>query len=201
MNRSCRDALQALRTAEFLHTAVELPAGLDAAPPVLLWVKGLEVWLNHVLRPQLTSMATPGLREALRQLGPRWPRMKSRLTPGWQDDLLPGNRGDLWHALARDTARSAPHGFSRAQLGVRQLATILLACADPPVDCGLGRWRVAIPRDELVSLANGLAALANQRNPLTHRVAGQREVMEPVRDLALGCARVAARLGQPGACA
>jgi HEAT repeat protein len=199
LHRQCRDGLQALRTAEFLHSAVTLPAGLDAAPPVLSWVKGLEVWLNQVLRPQLSAMARPELRLALRELGHRWPGAKGRLAPTWQDDLLPGNRGDLWHALARDAVGSAPHGFSRAQLGVRPLATVLLACAAPPLDCGLGRWQVGVPRDEIVTLANGLVALANQRNPLTHRVAGQREVMGPVRTLALSCAGVVAKLGQPGA--
>jgi hypothetical protein len=66
-------------------------------------------------------------------------------------------------------------------------------------DGALGRWRVGLPRDEIVTLANGLVALANQRNPLTHRVAGQREVMAPVRSLALECARVVVRLGLPGA--
>mgnify|MGYP007066283162 CR=1 FL=1 len=126
--------------------------------------------------------------------------MKARLAPGWRDDLLPGNRGDLWHALARDTVGSVPRGFSRAQLGVRPLATVLLACAAPPLDCGLGCWRVAPPREEVLGLANGLVCLANQRNPLTHRVAGQREVMAPVRELALECARVVARLSQPGGC-
>jgi HEAT repeat protein len=199
LNRRCRDGLQALRTAEFLHSAVTLPPGLDAAPPVLSWVKGLEVWLNQVLRPQLSTMARPELRDALRELGHRWPGMKSRLAPSWRDDLLPGNQGDLWHALARDAAKSAPHGFSRAQLGVRPLATVLLACAAAPLDCGLARWQVGVPREEIVTLANGLVALANQRNPLTHRVAGQREVMAPVRTLALESAGVVARLAQPGA--
>ena len=199
LHRQCRDGLQALRTAEFLHSAVRLPPGLDAAPPVLSWVKGLEVWLNQLLRPQLSAMASPELRDALRELGHRWPRMKRQLASAWQDDLLPGNRGDLWHALARDAAKSAPHGFGRAQLGVRPLATVLLACVDPPLDCGLPRWHSAVPRDEIVSLANGLVALANQRNPLTHRVAGQREVMAPVRSLALECARVVVRLGRVGA--
>ncbi len=200
MKRQCRDALQALRTAEFLHAAFDLPAGLDAAPPVLLWVKGLEVWLNHALRPQLANLATPALQARLRALGHRWPGMKTRLAPGWRDDLLPGNRGNLWRALAGDAAKLRPQSYCRAQLGVRPLATVLLACADPPADCGLGRWKVAVPREDVVSLANGLVALANQRNPLTHRVAGQREVMEPVRSLALDCARVVARLAQPGAC-
>ncbi len=199
LHRQCSDGLQALRTAEFLHSAVTLPPGLDAAPPVLSWVKGLEVWLNQVLRAQLAAMARPELRDALRELGHRWPGMKRQLAPTWQDDLLPGNRGDQWHALARDTAKSAPHGFSRAQLGVRPLATVLLACTESPLDCGLLRWRAAVPRDEIVTLANGLVALANQRNPLTHRVAGQREVMAPVRSLALECARVVVRLGQVGA--
>jgi HEAT repeat protein len=199
LHRQCRDGLQALRTAEFLHAAVALPPGLDAAPPVLLWVKGLEVWLNRVLRDRLVAMAGPELCEALRGLDHPWPGMKHRLAPGWRDDLLPGNQGDLWRALARDAGRIRMQTFSRAQLGVRPLATLLLACAAPPVDCGLPRWRVAVPRDEVVTLSNGLVALANQRNPLTHRVAGQREVMKPVRELALGCARVVVKLGQPGA--
>jgi len=199
LERQCRDGLQALRTAEFLHSAVSLPAGLDAAPPVLLWVKGLELWLNSVLCTFLAAMARPELRDALQELGHRWPPLKHRLAPGWRDDLLPGKSGDLWHALARDAAKNAPHGFGRAELGVRSLATVLLACAASPMDCGLGRWRTAVPRDEIETLANGLVALANQRNPLTHRVAGQREVLAPVRDLAFTCARVVAKLGQPGA--
>jgi HEAT repeat protein len=199
LNRQCRDGLQALRTAEFLHSAVTLPAGLDAAPPVLLWVKGLELWLNSVLGAALAKMARPELRDALHELGLRWPGLQSRLAPGWRDDLLPCKPGNLWHALARDAAKCAPHGFGRAELGVRPLATVLLACAAPPVDCGLGRWKTSVPRDEIETLANGLVALANQRNPLTHRVAGQREVMAPVRDLAFACARVVAKLAQPGA--
>ena len=199
LQRQCRDGLQALRTAEFLHAAVTLPPGLDAAPPVLLWVKGLEVWLNQVLRTPLAAITRPELRDALRELDHHWSGMQSRLAPGWRDDLLPGNKGDLWRALARDTGKIRIQTFSRAQLGVRPLATLLLAVAAPPVDCGLGRWQVGVPRDEIVTLANGLVALANQRNPLTHRVAGQREVVAPVRSLALVCARVVAGLAQPGA--
>jgi len=195
LSRRSPDALQALRTAEFLHTAVQLPPGLDQAPPVILWVKGLEVWLNSLLRRRLAALASPGLRTALTELGYRWPDLRSRLAPGWRNDLLPGNRGDLWRTLARDAAAQAPIGFARAQLGLRPLATCLLACADPPESLGLATWPVAQPRERVVELANSLVCLANQRNPLAHRVAGHREVMAPVRELALACAGVVVALG------
>ncbi len=183
-------ALEALRTAEYLHAAVDLPTGLDAAPPVIFWVKGLEVWLNGVLSGRLDGLADRGrgLRDALHALDDRWSGLKPRLAPRWDDARLPGNRGDLWHALAHDTAANAPHGFARAQLGLRPLAVVLLACVDPPLDCGLPTWSTPLSRAGIEDLANGLACLANQRNPLTHRRIGRAEDNEPVRALALACA-------------
>ncbi|MBN1335919.1 MAG: HEAT repeat domain-containing protein [Deltaproteobacteria bacterium] len=194
LERAHPAALQSLRTAEYLHAAVDLPPGLDAAPPVLFWVKGLEVWLNGVLAPRLASLASRELKAALRALDERWGTLKPHLAPRWDDARLPGNRGDLYHALVHDTVSCAPHGFGRAQLGLRALAAVLLACVDPPVACGIACWSSPLERSAVEDLANGLACLANQRNPLTHRRVGRAEDNEPVRELALACAGAIARM-------
>lgn len=195
LSREHRGALQALRTAEFLHAGVELPRGLDAAPPVLFWVKGLEQWLNGVLAARLQALATPQLRPSMKALVDRWSGLRTRLAPRWDDQLIPGPSGRLWRNLAKHTEEQVRYGVGRSQLGSRQLATFLLACAEPPLDCGLGRWRFAAPRVEVEDLANGLVCLAHKRNPLAHGTAGDGTLNEPVRALALDCARVIAKLG------
>jgi HEAT repeat protein len=80
--RLAPDALQALRTAAFLDAGVSMPAGLDAAPPALFWVKGLELWLSAVMRPLQSALRRTEAREALDGAAYRWSALHAGVE-GW----------------------------------------------------------------------------------------------------------------------
>lgn len=187
------DVVRAFRTAEFFHLpAVKLPGGLDASPPVLFWVKGLEVWLKRLLNPALEGLLARDAGSDLHGITRAWRERRSRVAPAWCDDLLPWNTHDLWGGLgsALDAAQRAMDAGWSGGRSIRVFAAALLATADVTE----GPWAVGLSRDARVSLANGLAALNHERNQLTHGHAGDGRQNEAVRRLALTCVDWVARM-------
>jgi len=194
-------ALRALRTAEFFYLpGAAFPQGLDASPPVLYWAKGLEVWLNGLLRGRLGEIAAKGRLPDLAQVAHRWTDMRGELAPGWRNDLLAWHKGDLYRHLGVDMARQlASRSAVTRNHSLRVLAAVLLVFGEREGVSGVGRWNLGLGRDRVISLANGLVSLAHERNNLTHRAAGDRAVNAPVREVAVRCASgLAAMSRTPG---
>jgi len=163
--RLSEDALRALRTAHFLDSGVQLPEGLDAAPPVVFWAKGLELWMNSALRPMLQELRSPRGRKALAGAKFVWSGWE-HLVPGWTP-----SGGNRWKNLLSVVQRSADD--PRKVWTLRALAGGLL-CAGPLAE----RMRLP-PRLSSVSshtvgeLAHNLVCLSDLRNRLTHNASGR----------------------------
>lgn len=185
-----RDALQALRTAEFFYVpGFALPPGLDAAPPTIFWVKGLELWLDDVMRPMMRDLLRPSVQREVAGLADQWSDLQPTLAPSWRDDLIDEECGNLYSRLCEDSSREfARVGMSSRVFGLRMIALALLLAGAPGVAAELGGWAVGLPRTEAVALANGLVVLAAHRNRFTHRESGVAADLKKVRAVALACA-------------
>ncbi len=163
--RKSEDALRALRTAYYLDSGVQLPEGLDAAPPVVFWAKGLELWMNAVLRPVLQDLRSPRGRKALAAVSYVWSEWE-RGTAGW----TPQGKG-RWASLRKVAARSAEDRGKTWTL--RALAAAVL-CSGPlakrmELEARLGH----LPPELLGQLADDLVSLSDLRNRLTHESSGR----------------------------
>jgi len=190
LDRRCPGALRALRSAQFLSSGVSLPAGLDAAPPALFWVKGLELWLDVELRGVQHALRGDAPRQVLDGARWRWSPLRQH-TPGWPQ----GAREDGWDRLL---------GTLLVSLEKRHAAVLSLTCvagmlvvAGPLADTlGLPPGLVRGADAELGALAADLVALAAERNRLTHRESGSAAEVDAVRARALrASARVVAVFG------
>lgn len=191
-----RDAIQALRTAEYFYLpGSSLPPGLDAAPPTIFWVKGLELWLDDLMRPMMRELLRLAAQREVAALAGRWPELRDRLAPGWRDDWVDGDAGDLFGRLGEDSAREfARPGTHNRVFGLRSVATVLLLANGEGAPEALGGLGVGLPRGDSVQLANRLVALAAHRNRFTHRLAGNVGDHDRVREVALACAGMIVRV-------
>ena len=191
-----RDALQALRTAEYFYLpGWSLPPGLDAAPPAIFWVKGLELWLDDLLTPMVRDLLRPAALRELGALAGRWAELRTTLAPNWRDDWIDPNGGDLFARLGEDAAREFARPISATRVfGLRSLAVALLLAGQRAAYGELAGWGVGIGNNEAAMLANRLVALAAHRNRFTHRLAGTASDHPKVREVALACAAVIVRL-------
>ena len=189
LNKRNKVALRAFRTAEFFaFPDTQLPQGLDASPPVLYWVKGLEVWLNGLLTGHLAKLANSGKLDRFSPLYGKWSRIRSELAPEWDDRLLPLHGKDLYEPLGKllvtklNVAKRV-----RQNQSIRTLAAVLLVFGERDGYPHMAQWRFGVSRQRVVKLVNALLALAEERNRLAHRKAGDADVNRPVRGLALSC--------------
>jgi hypothetical protein len=190
------DALEALRAAEYLSgLQAQLPAGLDASAPVLLWNKGLELWLNHLLRQKMIAFIQAGGTSRFDALTSQWWKLQPTLAPKWRNDLLRKNAGELWDGLARSLQKqlSWRTDVTRRSQSLGCIATLLLICGVPWKDSGF-HWKLGISTTDLQSLANALVALARQRNRLTHQRAGDVALSADVRAMALEAVGIVCRM-------
>ena len=185
LQRRCPGALQALRSAEFLSSGVSLPEGLDAAPPALFWVKGLELWLDVELRGVQHTLRGDAPRDALAGARWKWSTLRSR-TPGWPH----GDRDDGWDRLLGTLLNSLERRHASV-LSLTCVAGMLTVAGPLAATLGLPTGLVRGEDAELGALAADLVALAMDRNRLTHRAAGSAEEADEVRARAL---RVATRV-------
>ena len=164
----------------------DLPAGLDAAAPVLLWSKGLELWLNHLLRPRLLAFFEYEGRAVLARADQQWWQLRKSLAPSWRNDLLPGTTRDLWSNLARTASNQIKYrnDITKKSMSLRVLGALLLIAGIPDGVAGVKTWSLGLSVDRVRALANGMVVLANQRNALTHQQAGDAETNPAVRGLA-----------------
>ncbi|MBT3222391.1 MAG: HEAT repeat domain-containing protein, partial [Proteobacteria bacterium] len=178
------EVLAALRTAEFFTLPdAQLPEGFDPSPPILYWVKGLEVWLNDILGGHLRDLANSGKLSGFEGLSYTWSRMRRELAPGWKDQLL--EHGELFASLVGGLRNLKPGDVRRGNLSLRPLAAALLVCGER--DGSVDHWKFSLSRSRVVELVNQLAALIEERNQVTHRRAGIVDVNREVRSLALSC--------------
>lgn len=189
LHRRCPDALRALRTAEFLTAVGDLPAGMDAAPPVLFWVKSLEIWLLDVAGPALRALRRPDRVAALEALVGRWRGLAGEAA-GWP----PGAHPALWARLIDQLLRALRAPEDRVP-GLRVMAAVLLVTGPLAARTGLPTWGDSLPPVDRGRLAHALAELARLRNPLTHQRAGTRAEAAGVRALALQASGLVVRLG------
>lgn len=185
LQRRCPGALQALRSAQFLSSGVSLPEGLDAAPPALFWVKGLELWLDVELRGVQHTLRGDEARELLGGARWRWTTLRAG-TPGWPV----GEAGDGWDRLL-GTLLGGLERRHASVLSLTCVAGMLVAAGPLAHSLGLPPGLVRGEPAELGALASDLVALASDRNRLTHRVAGSAAEADAVRERAL---RVAGRV-------
>jgi HEAT repeat protein len=183
-------ALRALRTAQYLGTDGDLPLGLDAAPPVLFWTKGLELWLNDALAPLLLHLRDARRLAALDAAVPSWNGMVRSLPEPWEDP--PGQ--NLWKFLLGNLVNSLS-GRNDKVLSLREIAAALIVGGPLAEPLGVQRWQGPLVDGQRLALANRLAKLASWRNPLTHRRAGTAEDARKGRELALEAASLAVSLG------
>ncbi len=162
--RQSQDALRALRTAHFLDSGVTLPEGLDAAPPVVFWAKGLELWMDVVMRPVIQELRSPRGRTALQGVAYIWSTLEGK-TPGW----TPGG-GSRWKNLIRVLQRSAAD--TRKVWTLRALAGGVLCGGPLATQLGLPVRLSRAPSERLGELAHDLVCLSDLRNRLTHNHAG-----------------------------
>ena len=163
--RQSQDALRALRTAHFLDSGVQLPEGLDAAPPVVFWAKGLELWMDVALRPAFLELRSPRGRTALENAKFIWSALEKD-TPGWT--IGHGNR---WSTLLNVVQASAKD--ARKVWTLRALAGGLL-CSGPLADrLKLSARLPHMPNETVGALAYDLVCLSDLRNRLTHNAAGR----------------------------
>ena len=190
------DAVRALRTAEYFYVpGAALPEGLDSAPPVIFWVKGLELWLDGLLRPLVREFLRPAGQRAVAEIAQRWAGLRPVITPNWRDDLL-GDGGDLFAKLGEDAAREvARGGGSNRVFGLRTLAFAILVMRVPGIPASWMGYRAAIGDGEVEFLANRMVALACYRNRFAHRQSGFGGDNERVREVALAVAEGILRIG------
>lgn len=191
-----RGALQALRTAEYFYLpGSSLPPGLDAAPPAIFWVKGLELWLDDLLTPMMRDLVRPPGQREVAALAARWAALRGTVAPGWRDDWIDPAAGDLFARLGEDAAKEFARPISATRVfGLRSVAVGLLLAGQGAASGELAAWGVGIGLNEAAMLANRLVALAAHRNRFTHRLAGTASDHPKVREVALACAAVIVRL-------
>lgn len=188
LRRRCPAALQALRTAEFLTGAVTLPAGLDAAPPALFWVKGLELWLDVELRSMQQALRQRPALEALEGAKYRWSALQGQVDR-WRDRGTKEGWSPLLGTLTKRLSRRNAEVMS-----LTAVAAMLLVTGPLARTLGLPAGLAAGPPDTVSRISVELVDLARDRNRLTHRTAGSAAEVEAVRARALGVARwIAAR--------
>ncbi|TVQ90729.1 MAG: hypothetical protein EA397_11660 [Deltaproteobacteria bacterium] len=175
LHRRCPDALRALRTAEFLCEAGELPEGLDAAPPVLLWAKGLELWASEVLRPCLQHLALPASRSALEHAAFKWTAFPRRHQEWPARAPWPPLRPLL--QTLQDYPRLSP--------SLNNVAALVLIAGPLASEIGVRRSFDPAMDPNLFELAHSAASLATLRNALTHRRAAHLDEADRARALAL----------------
>jgi hypothetical protein len=186
LGRRAPDALRALRTAWYLDSGICLPAGLDAAPPVVFWVKGLELWLHASLAPLARQLRSSSGQQALSGVAFRWSALAERAT-GWPEDAA---RQD-WRGLLPPLQASL-EGRTEKVWSLRAVAGALICGGPLASTLGISPWLPSVPLSEQGALAFALVRLANTRNRLTHRVAGRAEDAAAARTLALSAAQVLA---------
>ncbi len=179
LHRRAPDALQALRTAVFLDAGVAIPEGLDAAPPALFWVKGLELWLDVALRPLQLALRTSDARAALDGAAYRWSALSKRAA-GWPADAETKSWNTLLGTLRPKLSSPRP-----SVLSLRAVAAGLLCTGPLAETLGLKRWPPSAPPEEVGALAFDLVRLADMRNRLSHRAAGRADEARAVRDRAV----------------
>lgn len=183
-------ALRALRTAEFLSGTTELPAGLDASPPVLFWCKGLELWLNDVLAP-LTLMLRQTDHQAAIEAGvSRWDGFKGRVADQWEE----AQGRDLWRHML-DLLHKKLTQRSRQSLTPREIAAALLCTGPLASDLGLPVYACGLGAVQRTRLAVLLTQLTWSRNQLAHQRAGTADEAKQVRIWALEACGLVAQLG------
>ncbi len=187
LTRRCPDALRALRTAEHLGRAAGLPEHFDAAPPVLFWVKGLELWLHERLEPYRVRLRSPPMQRALQQSARIWPDLRTHL-PAWQQDAA-GFRNLLSDLC---TELEAPHD---SVLSLRGSATVLLVGCVFFKSLGVQRWRPELPTSGWDHLTWQLYQLARVRNRFTHREAASTDEVRQALERAVDIARGLVQLG------
>lgn len=189
LRRRCPDALRALRTAEYLSAAPELPEGLDAAPAALFWVKGLELWLHDWTAPLRVTLREPGPLRALEAARYVWPELQAHAA-GWPKvDATPG-----WNTLLDGVLRSLGRRGDGV-LSLRDVAACLLATGPLARRLGLPEWRREVPAAAIGALCHELMTLAHARNRLTHRSAGTASESDAVRARALRAAQTLVEVG------
>lgn len=190
LQRRCPGALQALRSAQFLSSGVSLPEGLDAAPPALFWVKGLELWLDVELRGLQHTLRGDDPREVLNSARWRWTTLR-RQTPGWPQ----GDKDDGWDRLLGTLLGSLERRHASV-MSLTCVAGMLVVSGPLAGPIGLPPGLVRGEAEELGALAADLVALAADRNRLTHRAAGSAAEADAVRSRALqAAARVVSVFG------
>ena len=175
LSRLAPDALQALRTAVFLDAGVAISEGLDAAPPALFWVKGLELWLHGVLRPLQLGLRTEDAVAALDGVAWRWSALAPQAA-GWPDDAPAQSWRGLLPALRPKLSDRRP-----TVLSLRAVAAALLCTGPLAAALGIPRWPPRADPEALGGLAWVLVQLADIRNRLTHREAGDADDAAAVR--------------------
>lgn len=174
LHRRCPDALRALRTAEFLSAFPELPEGLDAAPPVLQWAKGLELWATDALSAALTRLALPEALGCLESCAFNWTALPGRL-PDWPDTAPWPPHRKLVEILG---------SFPRTTPSLNNIAAIALVAGPLAQAIGLPRIYAQAHDEALIGLASSATSLARLRNELTHRRAARPEEVARARRLA-----------------
>ena len=193
LSRLAPDALQALRTAVFLDAGVAIPEGLDAAPPALFWVKGLELWLHGVLRPLQLGLRTEDAVAALDGVAWRWSALAPQAA-GWPDDAPAQSWRGLLPALRPKLSDRRP-----TVLSLRAVAAALLCTGPLAAALGIPRWPpraaprpwAASPGCSSSSPTSGTASPTGSRR---RRRRGGR-----ARRATTAGASIAALFGQPGA--
>ena len=183
------EALRSLRTAEYLDSIGELPSGLDAAPPVLFWTKGIELWLNDVAAPLILQLREGATVDALDAAIPHWSGWRNGLPEAWIDP----EGQNLWLYLVNGLAKTLS-GRRETTLSLRDLATSLLVSGPLADRVGIGHWSSGLDDVGRTVLANRLTQLAWWRNPLTHRRAGTIDDVRRAREIALEAAALITRL-------
>lgn len=189
LERRRPDALRALRTAEYLAAASDVPAGLDASPPVLFWVKGLEIWLHEALAAVVTRLRSRDVVTGLQYGVQGWDRQKRALPRAWR---APAGV-DTWRHLLNGLVEGLADPPSRVP-SLRVAAAALLVQGPLASAFGLGSSVLRLSPDDAQSLAEHLTMLAAVRNRLTHTEAGTSEQAAEARRLALAAGGLVARI-------
>lgn len=177
MQGRCPDALRALRTAEYLSEGGKLPAGLDAGPAPIFWVKGLEIWLHDIGAVLLQPLRNPRAMDRLHDASARWGALQPR-AKGWAQP-----RGtDLWRFLLDGLLKGLDRSEERV-LGLRDMAAAALVTGPLAEEFGLprhARWT----SEEATRAAAAWCRLAHLRNPLTHSRAARADDVREAREAA-----------------
>ena|GEM_PF-6132087 len=171
----CPDALQALRTAEFL-SGETLPSGLDASPPIVFWVKGFELWAREISKPLVRNL--------IKQ------RYKLKGCSNWEDLMQETNGWDApaecWKYLYEILQRALR---TREWLLSSIAATLVVSSGRVCGRLDLMEIHAGLSTFQSGRLAGRLMQLYRLRNSFTHARAVDQEEVDTITSLVneIGC--------------